>query len=152
MYQFVGALEGVRVLDLVQTCLRRHRVAGRPLLSLNQINVTVAEHDVVGAGAAIDGLVEVVTHGVLVGEGLEVRYIARLNVVEAQRGSPFAGGRRRGSFIGEVVRGEVRRLGGVPLVPAPTVVSTHENSFESQPEGFSHEAWKMLQSSCCHIW
>ena len=38
--------------------------------------IAVAEHDVVGARAAIDGLVEVVAHRVVVGEVLEVGSVA----------------------------------------------------------------------------
>ena len=62
--------------------------------------VAVAEHDVVGAGAAVDGLVEVVAHRVGVGEALEVGRVALLHVVEAQRGRAFTGGRG----VGRVVR------------------------------------------------
>ena len=56
-------------------------------------HIAVAEHDVVGAGAAVDRLVEVVAHRVVVGEALEVRRVALLHVVEAERRGAFAGGR-----------------------------------------------------------
>ena len=65
----------------------------------------MAEHDVVGAGAAVDRLVEVVAHRILVREAREVGHVALLHVVEAERGGPFA--RRR---IGE--RGRLRRTVG----------------------------------------
>ena len=56
----------------------------------------MAEHDVIGAGAAIDGLVEVVAHRIFLREAGEVRHVALLHVVEAERRRAFArGGRGR---------------------------------------------------------
>ncbi len=68
--------------------------------------ITVAKHDVVGASAALNGLVEVVAHRVIIGEALEVRDVALLDVIEAQRSRTFAGGDGRGRIIGA----EIRRL------------------------------------------
>ena len=54
--------------------VRRH---GRMAVAVAEPDhVAVAEHDVVRAGAAIDGLVEVVAHRVVVGELLEVGSVA----------------------------------------------------------------------------
>ena len=62
-------------------------------VSIAEINgVAVTEHDVVRTGAAIDGLVEVIAHRVVVGQALEVGSVALLHVVEAHRGGTFAGG------------------------------------------------------------
>ena len=69
-------------------------------------HVAVAEHDVIRARAAVDRLVEVVAHRVIVREALEVRSIALLNVIEPHRGRAFSGRLRRG----RVFRAEVRRL------------------------------------------
>ena len=55
-------------------------------------HVTVAQHDMVGAGAPVYGLMEVVAHRVLVGETLEVGNVAVLHVVEAHCSGAFAGG------------------------------------------------------------
>ena len=74
--------------------VRRRRGIAVPVAEPDR--VAVAEHDVVGAGAAVDGLVEVVAHGVVVGQALEVGHVALLHVVEAQRGGAFAGGLGRG--------------------------------------------------------
>ena len=63
----------------------------------------MAEHDVVGARAAIDGLVEVVAHRVIVGEALEIRRVAILDVVEAHGRGAFAGGRRGRRVFGAEV-------------------------------------------------
>ncbi len=65
--------------------------------------IGVAEHDVVGAGATIHGLVEVVAHGVSIGEALQVRRVTLLHVVETEcRGTLPRGFARRGVVGGEV--------------------------------------------------
>ena len=69
--------------------------------------VAVAQHDVIRAGAAIHGLVEVVAHRVIVGEALEVRGVAVLDVVEAHRRGSFAGGQWQ---LERIFGAEVRRL------------------------------------------
>jgi hypothetical protein len=55
-------------------------------------SIGVAEHDVVGAGAAHYGLMHVVVQGVVVSQKLHVRSVALLHVVETQRVGAFAGG------------------------------------------------------------
>ena len=52
----------------------------------------MAEHDVVCARSAVDGLVKVVAHGVGVRQALEIGRIALLDVVEAQSSGAFARG------------------------------------------------------------
>ena len=52
----------------------------------------MAKHDVVGAGAAVDGLVEVVAHRVLVRQAREIGRVTLLHVVEAERGRTFSRG------------------------------------------------------------
>ena len=69
-------------------------------------HVAVAEHDVVGAGATVDGLVEVVAHRIVISELLEVRHVAVLDVIKAHCRGTFAGGH---STFGKV-RAEVSRL------------------------------------------
>ncbi len=66
----------------------------------------MAQHDVVGARAAVDRLVEVVAHREVVGQALEVRRVPVLHVVEAQCGRAFTG--RLGG--GRVLGAEVGRL------------------------------------------
>ena len=63
----------------------------------------MSEHDVVGAGASIDGLVEVIAHRVLVCETLEVGSVALLDIVEAHGSGSFASCLR----CGRVFRAEV---------------------------------------------
>ncbi len=64
------------------------------------------QHDVVGAGAAVDGLVEVVAHRVFLREAGEVGHVALLHVVEAERCRAFTrGGRGR-----RIIRAEVGGL------------------------------------------
>ena len=46
----------------------------------------MTEHDVICTRAAIDRLMKVVAHGVLVSQALEVRNVAMLNVVKAHAG------------------------------------------------------------------
>ena len=59
--------------------------------------VAMAQHDVVGAGPTVYRLVEVVTHGVVIGQALEIWHVALLHVIKAQSRRAFAGhlGRRR---------------------------------------------------------
>jgi len=62
--------------------------------------VASAEHDMVGTGAAVHGLMVIVTHRIGVGECFQVRCITLLDIVEAHRGRTLAGrlvgeGRRR---------------------------------------------------------
>ena len=70
--------------------------------------IAVAEHDVVGAGAALHGLVEVVAHRVGVGEILEVGSVALLHVVEAERGGAFTGGGGAGQVVDVEIGGLLR--------------------------------------------
>ena len=60
----------------------------------------------IGAGAAIDGLVEVIAHREIVREKLEVGHIALLNVVKTEGGRTFTRsyGRARRPFCAEVCR------------------------------------------------
>ena len=60
--------------------------------------VGVAKHDVIGACASKEGLVEVIADGVLIGQALEVGSIALLHVVESEGGRSFAGGLRVGTL------------------------------------------------------
>src|SRR5580693_4073137 len=62
--------------------------------------IAVTEHDVIGTGAAADGLVEVVAHGVGVGERLKVRSVTLLHVVEAESCRAFTSGRGAGQVVG----------------------------------------------------
>lgn len=82
---------------------RIDRVVGRhgcvAVVIAEPYQVAVAEHDVVGAGPAPHGLMKIVAHGIVVGECLEVRHVALLDVVEAHRGRAFASRR-----IGEARR------------------------------------------------
>ena len=57
--------------------------------------VSVAQHDVIRARAAVDGLVKVVAHRIFIREFLEVRRVALLHVVKAQRGRTFLRSDRR---------------------------------------------------------
>src|SRR5579872_1210010 len=111
----VGAHGGIGIFDLVQAhavcraggdLMRRNR--GMPVAVAEPDHVAVTEHDVVGAGAAVDGLVEVIAHGVVVGEGLEVGCVALLDVIEAEGGGAFAG---EGGFgnSGQVIGGKAGR-------------------------------------------
>ena len=54
--------------------------------------VAGAQHDVIRAGASHHGLMEVVAHREVVGEGLQVGRIALQHVVEAHGGRAFTGG------------------------------------------------------------
>ena len=94
--------------------------------------IAVPEHDVVGAGAAIHRLVEVIAHGVAVGQALKIRSVAMLYVVKAE-------GCRAFPVVFAVGEYSVLKFAGwaSPLVPAPTVTSTQEKSFALQPEGCS---------------
>lgn len=87
--------------------------------------------------AALNRLVEVVAHRVSVGDVLEVRRVAGLDVVKAER--------TRTLSIDE------RRWGGLPLLSVLTVCSTQAKRSFVQPEGLSCVACSTLQSSCCHI-
>src|SRR6202020_3558615 len=73
--------------------------------------VSVAEHDVIGARAAVDRLVEVVAHGIGVSEMLEIRSVAVLNVVEGHGGGTFASCRCRGRVLGTEVGGVLQAVG-----------------------------------------
>jgi hypothetical protein len=107
----------------------------------------VAEHDVVGAGAAIDRLMEVVAHRVLVGEALEVGHVALLHVVEAERRRAFAGGRCRRRILGA----EVRRLRGAVGAGADGHFDPGEQAGVAT-RGIIPAGGRVLQFNCCHIW
>src|ERR1700722_19930677 len=90
----------VRVFDFVhyaavhRTWVNKHVVRwllGVSLAIAEPDHVAMAEHDVVCAGAALHGLVEIVAHGEVVGEELEIWSIPLLNVVEAHGGRAFTG-------------------------------------------------------------
>ncbi len=110
----VGAARRIGILDLVDDAgvrralehlgaVRRH---GRLTVRVAEPDhVAVAEHDVVRARAAVDGLVEVVAHRVLLDEAREVRHVALLHVVEAESGRALTG---RGGAR-QVVRAEAPR-------------------------------------------
>ena len=110
-------------------------VAGISLAIAEPDRVAVAEHDVVRARSAVHRLVEVVAHRILVGQLLEVRHVAVLHVVKAQRGRALAGG----YSVGRILSAEVRRL-------RETVRARAHRHFHpgkqcaSQPEGLLAEA------------
>ena len=101
-------------------------VAGVAVAVAEPDRVARAEHDVIGAGAAHHRLMIVVAHRIGVGEVLEIRRVALLDVVEAHRGRAFAG-RRVGEPAGCAA----------PLEPAPTVTSTQGKRSARQPEAFA---------------
>jgi len=68
----------------------------------------MSEHDVVGAGASIDGLVEVIAHRVLVCETLEVGSVTLLHVIESESSRPFTGGLCARNAV-QIVVGEARK-------------------------------------------
>ena len=72
----LGALQWVRVGNV------RRRNSGIAVRVGPKDGVAGTEHEVVGASAAHEGLVEIVAHGVLVGELLEERGVPCLDVVE----------------------------------------------------------------------
>ena len=99
-------MQRIGVLDLVddtgiggarrdQLIVRRHQIA----VVVEPDRVAGAEHDVVGAGAAVNRLVIIVAHRIGVGELLEIGHVPLLDVEKAHR--------RRTLFIGEAGR---RRL------------------------------------------
>ena len=73
--------------------------------------IAVAEHDVVEAGTAADGLVEIVAHRVIIGEALEVGRVALLHIVEAQGGGAFTGGGGAGQVVGVEIGGLGQAVG-----------------------------------------
>src|SRR5271154_2611484 len=74
--------------------------------------IAVTEHDVIGASAALYGLVEVIAHRVFICQQLEIRGIALLHVVETKGCRAFAGGICLRN-VGQIVRGEAR---GGPVI------------------------------------
>ena len=97
------------------------RSQGVPRAIAKPDRIAVAEHNVVRAGSAVDGLVEVIAHRVTIGEVLEVRRISLLHVVKAH-------GVVEPSPVVVVGLGAYSVLKvdawGRPFVPAPTVTST----------------------------
>ena len=64
---------------------------GRGALVVAEVHrVAGAEHDVIGAGAAQDGLMVVVAHRIAVGEEFQIGRVAGLHIVEAHRRRAFA--------------------------------------------------------------
>ena len=111
----IGAGCWVRVLNLVhntgigrarrnRNIVRWHR--GIALAVAEPDRVAMAKHDVVGAGSTVYRLVEIVAHRIGIGQVLEVRSVAVLNVIETHGGGTFAGGRG----VGRIVGAEVGRL------------------------------------------
>ncbi|GCC49242.1 hypothetical protein chiPu_0033451, partial [Chiloscyllium punctatum] len=100
----VGAGSRIRILDLMHdagigraaenlNAVRRHRGVAVSVAEVDHVGMT--EHDVVGTGAAVDGLVEVVAHRIFLRQRGEVRHVTLLHVVEAERRRTLARGRRR---------------------------------------------------------
>ena len=79
-YVVVGSRLGIGVLDL----LFRRR-CGMPFSVAVPNGIAGAEHDVICAGATVDGLVEVVVHGEFIGKFTEIGGIAVVHVIEPHR-------------------------------------------------------------------
>jgi hypothetical protein len=102
--------------------------------------VTAPEHDVVGAGAALHGLVKIVAHGVIIGELLEIGHIALLHVVEAHGRRTLAGREIiEGLRLGLSVRAGTDRhfppweeIGGAAPAVASSAAPASQSSLESQ--------------------
>ena len=122
-------------------------------------HIGVTEHDVVGASAAVDGLMEVVAHREVIREKLEIGGIALLHVVKGERGRSFTRSRcfgNRGQIVvseaGQciLVRGAKRRLCDA-ICARP---NSHLNPGEQAgiaAGGLSALMRLKLQFSCCHI-
>ena len=105
----VGIGSRVGVLNLVDNtgvgcALRNFNIVGRgrwvTLAVAEPDRVAVAEHDVIGAGPAVHGLVEVVTHRIGIRQILEVRSVTVLDVIEAHGGRTFASDGGVGRILG----------------------------------------------------
>ena len=108
-YQLAVPGAGFGIFDLVDLAfvlaagghhhlVRRHERMARAVAEPEEI--AVAEHDVIHPRAAVDRLMIVVAHRELIGEALEIRRIAVLHVVEAERLGTLARGRRAGRVVG----------------------------------------------------
>ena len=115
--------------------------------------IAVAEHDVVGAGAAIDGLVEVVAHRVVVREALEVRSVALLDVVETQRRGAFTGRRPRSARY-SVLKVRYRAVAAALAICAGTHrdFDPRKQLLRCNPKDLPRSRLSALQFNCCHIW
>jgi len=94
----VGVRRGIGIFDVVRG--RRRRVSHS---GAEPDRVASAEHDVIRAVAALDGLVVVVAHRIVIGKLFQIRSVSLQHVAEAHRRRAFARG-----FVVESVQFAVR--------------------------------------------
>ncbi len=116
MYQFLVPGRGIGIFEFVDDSGVRgagvdfdtfRRFRGIAVGVAEEDGVGETQHEAVGTGATHDWLVVVIAHGISVGQILQVRRIAFLDVVEGHRGGTFTGGQ-----IGEIEA--VRAFRGCP--------------------------------------